>query len=943
MKKIYLIILVLISILSLSAVCASENATDAQDTSLKIDEIEINKDISTDKTIENKTFGDIQNLISASEDGDTIELEGTYAGNGDSIYNEKSLTIIGINEGATLDAKNLSTIIHNSGNITLKNINFINANRPYYEGGAIYNMGNLTITDCSFISNYAYNGGAIENLGTLSVNNSIFLKNNANTIGSAIYSRGNVTIVNSIFKDNSYDHSLIYVGDAFASIDNITVSHNRYSWYYHSALTFENCNLSLSNSKIHNSLRSHQCNGSLDNCYFEDTLLYPDINIRNATFKNCSIEYSKENGDVTGSIFDNTPINIKYENVSLRNSQFKNSISSAILLDCHSVNIINCEFENLTDAIEYPQIVNFKHELNIINSTFENISKRIVEITMGYPHPESKINIENCKVNNSGKPLVIYANNTKIINCEFANIKDTALYLYGDNQYIKNCSFENIGTGISIIKYEITTPFKNASIENSNFKQCTNAIEVNVNNLLVLNCNFNSNPKTAIYNEGASTNITNCSFLNSDKFAINLPYEKSHKSKNIIDNCRFINITNTDYSVVEIGSLNYTLINNSVFINNIGKKGVLNVYQPLNKLEIYNTQFINNTGLERGGAVYAGSITKVINCLFKQNKAPTGSSICFEFAKDGTAIENTQFIDNVAENGRDVSGYCEMKVTRTEFYYGDTVLKITYADKMTNKPMSDAQIKTYITKMEKTMFTNQNEFYQFVNAIHKTSNDGSMTVKLSSLKVGTYNFYLTDEDSLVNSELQITVKKAPTKLVASKLTTAYDPNGYYIVKVINSKTQKAIPNLKVTVTVSGKKITATTDKNGQAKFSLSKFALGLNKLQISVSDSNANSAKATSILKLNKAKTIITAPKVTAKYKKSAYFKVTVKTTSKKLVKNTNIKVKIDSKTYNVKTNSKGIAQVNTKSLKIGTHKVTISSGDSRLTMSKKSTIVIKK
>ena len=244
------------------------------------------------------------------------------------------------------------------------------------------------------------------------------------------------------------------------------------------------------------------------------------------------------------------------------------------------------------------------------------------------------------------------------------------------------------------------------------------------------------------------------------------------------------------------------------------------------------------------------------------------------------------------------------------------------------------EMKVYSQTTKNTILT---------DSTFKTSKDGSLTIKMASLKVGTHRFCVWDDESAKYKEIKITVKKAPTKLVASKLTKAYDPNGYYTVKVLNSKTKKGIGYIEVTITVSGKKITATTDKNGNTKFSLSKFALGLNKLQIKVSDSNVNSAKTTSTLKLNKAKTIITAPKLTAKYKKSAYFKVTVKTASKKLVKNTKVKVKIGSKTYNVKTNSKGVAQVNTKSLKIGTHKVSISSGDSRLTMNKKSTIVIKK
>ena len=104
----------------------------------------------------------------------------------------------------------------------------------------------------------------------------------------------------------------------------------------------------------------------------------------------------------------------------------------------------------------------------------------------------------------------------------------------------------------------------------------------------------------------------------------------------------------------------------------------------------------------------------------------------------------------------------------------------------------------------------------------------------------------------------------------------------------------------------------------------------------------------TSSIKVAKAKTTVKAPKVTAKVKKSKYFKVTVKNkANNKAVKIIKVKIKEftgkKSKIYTLKSNSKGIANLNTKSLKVGLHKVVISSGDAKYTISAKSTIVIKR
>ena len=104
---------------------------------------------------------------------------------------------------------------------------------------------------------------------------------------------------------------------------------------------------------------------------------------------------------------------------------------------------------------------------------------------------------------------------------------------------------------------------------------------------------------------------------------------------------------------------------------------------------------------------------------------------------------------------------------------------------------------------------------------------------------------------------------------------------------------------------------------------------------------------AASTLQIKKAGTIVYAPYVTAKAKRSNYFKVTVKNSaSKKVVPNLKIKLKVYTgkkyRIYTVKTNKKGIASFNTKNLKRGKHTVVISSGNSNYIISKRSRITIK-
>ncbi len=87
------------------------------------------------------------------------------------------------------------------------------------------------------------------------------------------------------------------------------------------------------------------------------------------------------------------------------------------------------------------------------------------------------------------------------------------------------------------------------------------------------------------------------------------------------------------------------------------------------------------------------------------------------------------------------------------------------------------------------------------------------------------------------------------------------------------------------------------------------------------------------------------APYTVKEYKKKGSFKVTVKDLNKKPMKKLLLKVKVytgkTAKTYKIKTNSKGVATLSTKSLKKGSHKVEITSANKKYTLKKKSTIYI--
>lgn len=123
-------------------------------------------------------------------------------------------------------------------------------------------------------------------------------------------------------------------------------------------------------------------------------------------------------------------------------------------------------------------------------------------------------------------------------------------------------------------------------------------------------------------------------------------------------------------------------------------------------------------------------------------------------------------------------------------------------------------------------------------------------------------------------------------------------------------------------------------------------SLDVGKYTVVVNSFYHSSQIKTTTLTITKAKTTLKAPNVINKYKKSQYFKVNIKLKGKP-VKNIKINLKIYTgkkyKNYIVKTDNNGIAKFNTKNLKIGKHKVIITSKNNNYAINGKSQITIKR
>lgn len=104
-----------------------------------------------------------------------------------------------------------ATYIKTKSESTIKNTQFTNNQAKDNNGGAIYSNGDLRVSNCNFTKNKAKtDGGAIyiNNKGKSTIKNSKFTNNKADDYnGGAIYSKKNIEVYNSLFKNNQANNS----------------------------------------------------------------------------------------------------------------------------------------------------------------------------------------------------------------------------------------------------------------------------------------------------------------------------------------------------------------------------------------------------------------------------------------------------------------------------------------------------------------------------------------------------------------------------------------------------------------------------------------------------------------------------------------------------------------------------------------------------------------
>ena len=187
-----------------------------------------------------------------------------------------------------------------------------------------------------------------------------------------------------------------------------------------------------------------------------------------------------------------------------------------------------------------------------------------------------------------------------------------------------------------------------------------------------------------------------------------------------------------------------------------------------------------------------------------------------------------------------------------------------------------------------------------------------------NLKPGRYTavLSLTDYPDEQSSNTTINVIKEKTTITAKPISTIYNV-GKNLIITLKDQNGKAIKNAALTVNLgSAKKY--TTDANGQVKINIATLTPKTYNAKITYAESDIFNASTASVKVTVKKAT----PKITAK---STSYKLKVKTkkytaifkdNKNKALKYTKVTLKVNGKTYTVKTNSKGQATFKITNLK---------------------------
>ena len=613
-------------------------------------------DLAATNSIQNTTTGGIIGALNSSNPGDTIEPDdGVYIGNNNTNMTiNKDITIQGkTKDKVILDAQGLSRIfaISSNRNVTFINITFLNGNANM--GGAVNNGASpgtiMNFINCNFINNTASaTGGAIWTNGNLTIIDSKFINNTASTTGGGIYvttnSITNVIIYGSTFRNNGVNDfgGGIYLTTTTGNTVNIDIVNNTFinntartgGGIYATNVGASITNINISDSKFIDNMG----NGLMVLSGGQASIT--TANVINSTFTNnnaSGVNVGSNGGGIT---------NINIFNCAISgNSGSGNGGGIAVVADHRSysnVNISYCNISGNSAGINGGGIYiraggngNGTANVNISNC---NINNNSAGINGGGIHAQThdlncsgsvNINISNCNVNGNladfnGGAVSVYTGNgssgdtTVVINN--STLENNNANIYGDTASVTTGE-NSTGSSILIITGDSSVtnndPNKNDDgLYVFSSEGSTGNSDIIDNSTIFVKLSVNST--IVVSNIIVGSNTTICGVVTD---------ENGNPFANLLIT---INIDGMDYNVTTNSagewSLTYIPINIGI-IRIVVSSAENNVYHAFNNTETFNVKSNTKSNIVVSNAT-TGKQTNVSGVLVDENGNPiSGASL----------------------------------------------------------------------------------------------------------------------------------------------------------------------------------------------------------------------------------------------------------------------------------------------------------------------------
>lgn len=195
---------------------------------------------------------------------------------------------------------------------------------------------------------------------------------------------------------------------------------------------------------------------------------------------------------------------------------------------------------------------------------------------------------------------------------------------------------------------------------------------------------------------------------------------------------------------------------------------------------------------------------------------------------------------------------------------------------------------------------NENET---VTSIEKTDQD---LCKISVENENTEKLESAKNDEILSASQNTKVVKKKTTLTAPNVKMYYKDGTKFTAALKYGK--KSIQNAKIQIKINGQTFTRTTDSNGKVYLNINYNSGTYSVLSTCLGNSEFEGSTAKSTVTI---KSTVKCSDLTKFYKNTAAYYSTFYDKNGKLLKNTAVKFKVNTKTYSVKTNALGVAKLN--------------------------------